>query len=104
MIDKETVMLNTLNRIYVFKLIDCDFDPSGIKDVDPSTIKKHEALKNKASKQWYCQLDGGQLNGLLSTVTLPKVMTKDEAQDYIMKNEIKDDAENQSISVLLGQM
>ncbi len=101
MLEDDVVKLNTLNNTYTFKLNNCEFDSSGITEIDSLIIEEHNAMKSEKSLRWKCQLDGGFLSGVLSTVTLPEPMTKDEAQDYILKNKIKDDKENTYVSVLL---
>jgi hypothetical protein len=100
LIDKETVIINTLNSTYTFKLIDCEFDSSGMRDIEPSIIEEHESMKTQKFKKWSCQLGRGQLRGVRSIVTLKEAMTKNEAEEYILDNNIKDDLENEPILLL----
>ena len=100
-IDKNIVELYTLNSTYVFRLINCEFDNSGIKNIEQSIVDEHISMKSKLSKKWLCQLDGGLLQWVISSVTLKEPMNIDEAREYVMANNIKDDNENSAIATIL---
>jgi len=92
--NENVVVLHTLNSEYIFELIGCEFDPSGIAHIDKELVEKHNKLKEVRSKVWSCQITGsGYLDGLISVVTLPKPMNKSMAEEYILNNAIVDDNE-----------
>jgi len=94
LLSENIVVLHTLNSEYVFELIDCAFDPSGIEHIEKDRIEKHNKLKKIESLRWSCQITGsGFLDGLISTVTLSEPMTKSMAEKYILDNSILDDYE-----------
>jgi len=101
LLNKNTVVLHTLNSEYIFELKDCKFDPSGIVHIDKERVERHDKLKEVKSKVWSCQIAGsGYLDGLISVVTLPKPMNKSMAEEYILNNGILDDHEGSLIMSL----
>ena len=101
-LEEDIVKLMTLNSVYTFKLIDCEFDASGIKSIqDEKHIRHHDLIKQLKAKKWRCQIDAGYLDGLRSVVTLPDAMTREQAMSYIINEKIRDDYEGERIKVLL---
>lgn len=97
-LSNDIVTLRTLNSTYVFQLIDCQFDPTGIRSQKSNLVHHHDLMKRYKTKKWQCQIGGpGFLFGVMSTVTFVEPMTKEDAMQFVIENKITDDNEGQPI-------
>lgn len=95
----DIITLKTMNSVYVFKLLEpLDSPPPIPITTEPIT----HIPSTETFSRFHCQLAGGFLGGVISTVTFPAPITKQQALELITSTTVLDDIEHHQVGNILG--